>query len=71
MLRAEEEALARGTYISAAMAVGVLGVIGLIAGGALAFTGAGDPSMVETNGMLATAVVLCVVAGGLWWGGSR
>ncbi|HCH61412.1 MAG TPA: hypothetical protein DFR83_01320 [Deltaproteobacteria bacterium] len=71
MIQAEEEALAQGTYISAAIAVGGLGVIGLIVGGALAFTGGGEPSMVEAQGMLGTATLLCVVGGGLWWGGSR
>jgi len=67
----KEDELARGSYISAAIAVGGLGGIGLVAGGFLAYTGLGDPSMVETRGMVVTALVLCVVGAGLWWQGSR
>jgi flagellar motor component MotA len=67
----EEEEITRGNYTSAGAAVGGLGAIGLVVGGFLAFSGMGDPSMVEAPGMVATSLVLGVVGYGLWWAGTR
>ncbi len=68
--RDSEEQLARDTYVSAAIAVGGLGIIGLVAAAILATSGWADDSIVEARSMVITALVLCCVGYGLWWGGT-
>ena len=67
----EDEEIERGNYTSAGAAVGGLGAIGLFVGAFLAYSGMGDPSMVDARGMVMTSLVLCVVGYGLWWAGNR
>lgn len=68
--RDSEEQLARDSYVSAAIAVGGLGTIGLVVAAILATTGWADDSIVETRSMVTTSLVLCCVGYGLWWGGT-
>ena len=70
MLQQNEE-LDRGGFRTAGVAVGALGLLGMVVGLVLALTGAGDPRIVEAQGMATTGLLQGVVGSAMWWWGAR
>jgi hypothetical protein len=67
----QEEELDRGGFRTAGFAVGAMGALGIAVGLVMMVTEAGDPRIVEAQGMAVTGLVLGVVGSGMWWWGAR
>lgn len=67
----QEQELDTGSFRTAGVAVGTLGVLGIVLGLVMMLTEAGDPRIVEAQGMAMTGLLLGVVGSGMWWWGTR